>query len=149
MAETGRLGPALETYVELSCLRSQAPRCRVRCVSRPAFWSRAVNVAAPYSVPQELLANAEARLAGVRAKAGWGARLGSFLAGSFVTRIVRNLSVTVRESGLPAMCVAAVVLIFFHVSLKRPAVVGSSWPCRSSRVSAGCCSQPAREVSLV
>lgn len=46
-------------------------------------------------VLQELLANAEARLAGVRAKSGWGARFGSFLAGSFVTRIVRKLSVTV------------------------------------------------------
>lgn len=49
-------------------------------------------------VTQELLANAEARLSGVRAKSGWGARFGSFLATSFVTRIVRKLSVTVRKA---------------------------------------------------
>lgn len=45
---------------------------------------------------QMLLAKAEARLAGVRAKAGWWARLVSGLAESFVGRIVRNLSVSVR-----------------------------------------------------
>ncbi|CAM9283420.1 unnamed protein product, partial [Hapterophycus canaliculatus] len=50
-----------------------------------------------FAKKQELLANAEARLAGVRAKAGWGARLGSFLAGSFMARIVRNLSVSVEN----------------------------------------------------
>ncbi|CAM9113551.1 unnamed protein product, partial [Scytosiphon promiscuus] len=50
-----------------------------------------------FAKKQELLANAEARLAGVQAKSGWGARLGSFLAGSFMARIVRNLSVSVEN----------------------------------------------------
>lgn len=94
-----RPGPVGGICVKLCCPWSRAPWCSVRCVNRPASGSVPQNVA----VPQELLANAEARLAGVRARAGWGARLGSFLAGSFVTRIVRNLSVTVRREGcLPA-----------------------------------------------
>ncbi|CAN0257747.1 unnamed protein product, partial [Ectocarpus fasciculatus] len=50
-----------------------------------------------FAKKQELLANAEAQLAGVRAKAGWGARFGSFLASSFMARIVRKLSVTVEN----------------------------------------------------
>ena len=60
---------------------------------------------------QELLANAEARLAGVRAKSGWGARFGSFLAGSFVTRIVRKLSVTVSCVRQHTLCPFVGVLV--------------------------------------
>lgn len=50
---------------------------------------------------QALLAKAEARLAGVRAKPGWGVRLISGLAESFVGRIVRNLSVSVSTRLIP------------------------------------------------
>lgn len=49
---------------------------------------------------QALLAEAEARLAGVRAKSGWPLRLALGLASSFVGRIVRNLTVTVSTVAL-------------------------------------------------
>lgn len=75
----------------------------------PTFWCALLyscpNLAAAFLIPdtgallptsQALLAKAETRLAGVRPKPGWGARLVSGLAGSFVGRLVRNLSVSVR-----------------------------------------------------
>lgn len=77
--------PAIESLVY--CVHSVSGTevlCYARCCCLP--------------MTKALLAKAEARLAGVRAKPGWGARLVSGLAGSFVGRIVRNLSVSVSTA---------------------------------------------------
>lgn len=71
-------------------------------VSANAIYQRVcTNLCPSIGTPQALLAKAEARLAGVSTRPGWVARLVSGLAGSFVGRIIRDLSVTVRSFHSP------------------------------------------------